>query len=77
MTTTGRKHRVLMISIAVAAGAAALLSVALAYQEPVLDPTLGADWQCRRTMFMTSCTRAEQAIPTAHNSQPRACPPRV
>jgi hypothetical protein len=78
MTTAWREHKVFAISIASLACAAALLWAALAYPQPVVDPTLGADWQCRRTMFfVTSCIRVEQAVPTAQISRHRICPRRV
>jgi hypothetical protein len=78
MTTAWRGRKVFAISIASLACAAALLWVALAYPQRVVDPTLGADWQCRRTMFfLTSCIRVEQAVPTAQISRHRICPRRV
>jgi hypothetical protein len=64
MTTTWQTHRVLGIAFAVLG---ALLSVAFAYPRAVSDPALGSDWQCHRTIFVTSCTRAKQIVPTAQN----------
>jgi hypothetical protein len=78
MTTTRRKA----FAIATSVCTAALLAVALAYPRTVSDPTLGGDWQCRRTIFVTSCTRVEQVVPTAQNLHmdvhlERICPWRV
>ena len=78
MTTPWRERRVFAISIASLACAVALLWAALVYPQPVVDPMLGADWQCSRTMFfLTSCIRVEQAVPTAQISRHRICPRRV
>jgi hypothetical protein len=77
MTNAGRKPSVFAIIIATLAGIAALFAVTLAYPQPVPDPTLGGGWQCRRLMFLTTCTRVEQVTPTAQNSRGRNCPRRV
>jgi hypothetical protein len=78
MITAWRDHKIFAISIASLACAAALLWAALANPQPVVDSMLGADWQCHRTMFfLTSCTRIEQAVPTAQISRQRTCPRRV
>jgi hypothetical protein len=77
MTAAQRKRRVFAISVVALAATAAALSVALAYPQPFADPLLGSGWQCSRTLFLTSCTRVEQATPTAQNSHNRICPRRV
>ena len=64
MTTTWRRHRALRIAFAVLG---ALLWVAFAYPRAVSDPALGSGWQCHRTVFLTSCTRVEQIVPTAQD----------
>jgi hypothetical protein len=61
--TTRRK----ILAIATFVGTAVLLSVVVIYPQAVSNPTLGSDWQCRRTLFVTSCTRVEQPAPTAQN----------
>jgi hypothetical protein len=75
MTSNWRKPKV--IAIATLACTAALLSMALAFPQTVFDPALGRDWQCRRSLFFTTCTRVEQPIPTAQISRQKKCPPRV
>ena len=77
MTNPGRKPSVFVITIATLAGIAAMFAVTLAYPQPVHDPNLGGEWQCRRVMFLTTCTRVEQVTPTAQNSRGRSCPRRV
>jgi hypothetical protein len=77
MTDAGRKPRVFGIIIATLAGIAALLAVTLAYPQPVADPGLGGGWQCRRAMFLTTCTRVERVTPAAQISRARICPRRV
>ena len=77
MTPTWRKPKIFAIAVAALACTAALLSMALAFPRAVSDPELGRDWQCRRTLFFTTCTRVEQPTPTAQNSRERICPRRV
>ncbi len=77
MTSNWRKPKVFAIAIATLACTAALLSLALAFPQTVFDPALGRDWQCRRSLFFTTCTRVEQPIPTAQISRQKKCPPRV
>ena len=60
MTGISRTIRKLaFIGAAVAlTGAAASLSVVLAYPRPISSAALGSEWQCTRTAFVwTSCSR--------------------
>jgi hypothetical protein len=77
MTLIWRKPKVFVLAIATLACTAALLSMALAFPQTVFDPALGRDWQCRRSLFFTTCTRVVQPTPTAQISRERNCPPRV
>jgi hypothetical protein len=77
MTPNWRKPKVFAIAIATLACTAALLSMALAFPQTVVDPALGKDWQCRRSLFFTTCSRVEQPTPTAQISRQRNCPLRV
>ena len=43
---------------------AVLASIALAYPRPVSNPALGAEWQCRKAMFLTTCSRVSRIEPT-------------
>jgi hypothetical protein len=52
-----------VLIIATLACAAALASVALAYPRTVSNPALGAEWQCLKAMFVTTCTRVSRVQP--------------
>jgi hypothetical protein len=52
--------------VAVLACAAVLGSIALAYPRSVSNPALGADWQCRKAIFMTTCSRVGRIEPALH-----------
>jgi hypothetical protein len=71
-----RKNFVLIATIVTLVGVAALLSVGLAYPEPIPDAALGADWQCSRLAFvLTTCTRVRQSaqrVPVSARKDP-AC----
>jgi hypothetical protein len=43
--------------------AAALASFAVAYPRAVSNPALGAEWQCHKTMFLTTCSRVGRVEP--------------
>jgi hypothetical protein len=60
------------------AGAAAVLSVALASPKPVSSAALGPEWQCTRTAFLwTSCSRISSAEPVVQSARKDApCPVR-
>jgi hypothetical protein len=55
-----------VLIIAALACAAALASVALSYPRTVSNPALGAEWQCRKAMFLTTCSRVSRIEPAAH-----------
>ena len=59
-----RRKFALVAAVAMALGAAGLLSVALVYPRPVTT-ALGPGWQCHRLAILTSCTRLEQVQPVA------------
>jgi len=69
-----RNRKVLTFLAAVlVCGAAAAVSLALAYPQPVSNPALGAGWQCHRAAgLVTTCSRVSRAEPLAHH--PRAVP---
>jgi hypothetical protein len=65
--------RAFVLIVATLACAAALGSVALAYPRTVSNQALGADWQCRKAMFMTTCSRVSRVEPVLHRqSRPYA-----
>lgn len=69
-----RNRKVLaFIAAVLVCGAAAAVSLALAYPQPVSSPALGAGWQCHRAAgLVTTCTRISRAEPLALH--PRAVP---
>ena len=61
-----RTPRLFVLIVAALACAAALGSVALAYPRTVSNPALGAEWQCRKAIFMTTCSRVSRIEPATH-----------
>ena len=55
-----------MLTVAALASVAALAAVALAYPRTVSNPALGAEWQCRKAMFLTTCSRVSGIEPATH-----------
>jgi len=58
-------------------GAAALLSLALAYPKPISSAELGAEWQCTKTFVWTSCKKTrdtEAGVQSVRKDTP--CPRR-
>ena len=61
-----RKEIALVAAIVALACIAAVLSIGLAYPEPMSHAELGPEWQCSRFAFaFTACTRIQHAE-TAH-----------
>ena len=58
-----RTPRAFVLIGAALASVAVLASFALAYPRTVSNPALGADWQCRKTMFLTTCSRIGRVEP--------------
>jgi hypothetical protein len=61
-----RTPKAFVLIVATLACAAALGSVALVYPRTVSNPALGAEWQCRKAMFMTTCSRVSRVEPVTH-----------
>jgi hypothetical protein len=61
-----RTPKAFVLIIATLACAAALGSVVLAYPRTVSNPALGAEWQCRKAIFMTTCSRVSRVQPATH-----------
>ena len=59
----------------VLASAAVLFLFALAYPRTVHPPLLGSDWQCSRTLILTSCTHIGTVKQAFRASPRRAQPP--
>ena len=60
---TWRTPKAFVLIVATLACAAALGSVVLAYPRTVSNPALGAEWQCRKAIFMTTCSRVSRVQP--------------
>jgi hypothetical protein len=58
--------KVFALIVATLACAAAFGSVALAYPRTVSNAALGAEWQCRKALFMTTCSRVSRIEPAVH-----------
>ena len=52
-----RKEFALGLATVTSVCAAVFLSVSLARPKPSASAELGAEWQCRTSLFLTSCTR--------------------
>jgi len=63
---TWRTSKAFVVIVATLACAAALGSVVLAYPRIVPNQALGAEWQCRKAMFMTTCSRVSRVEPATH-----------
>jgi hypothetical protein len=63
---TWRTPNAFVLIAAALACAAALASVALVYPRTVSNPALGAEWQCRKAMFLTTCSRVSRVEPAVH-----------
>ncbi len=61
-----RTPKALTLIVTTLACAVVLGSIALAYPRTVSNPALGADWQCRRAIFMTTCSRLGHIEPAIH-----------
>ncbi len=58
-----RKELAFIIVIVALASAVASLSFGLTHPKPFPNAALGAEWQCSKTLMMTSCTRVVHASP--------------
>ena len=62
------------------AAVAAVLSIELAFPQPIPHAALGPDWQCSRLAFVfTTCTRIQRTVtarvPVRNEKQPACLPP--
>ncbi len=60
-----RRRLAFAAALAVSLSATAYLSLAITHPKPVVS-VLGPEWECRRVVFLTSCTRAGQIQPVAN-----------
>jgi hypothetical protein len=75
MTTNWRRRQVFAVVSGTIVVSVVLLSMAMTHPEVVTDPALGGGWQCRRTLFVESCTRVAPAPLAAQiASLEKSCP---
>jgi hypothetical protein len=67
MTGLWRDRKALTLIGAMLICAAAAVSIALAYAQPVSSSTLGAEWRCHHVAIMTTCTRVGRVESTTHH----------
>jgi hypothetical protein len=65
-----RKELMLILAIVIFVGAVVLLSVGLARPKPIPSASLGVglEWQCSKTLFLTSCTKAVRSATVLHGA---------
>jgi hypothetical protein len=68
MTAPAGRRRATMWGAALLVFTAALVAIALGHSSQIEHPVLGAEWQCTRMAFLTSCTRTGRPAP--RNPQP-------
>jgi hypothetical protein len=71
---TGQWWNRKILTLMVAALTCAVVAVfALAYPTEIASPTLGAEWQCHRTVgILTSCSRVSHVVPMNIRTRTRA-----
>jgi hypothetical protein len=65
MTSPSSKRRRFALAMAVATLAASICLMTAVFARPKLvsNGILGADWQCQRILWLTSCTRVQPVTP--------------
>jgi hypothetical protein len=69
LTRWTRKELALILAIVIFVCAVVLLLLSLAPSKPLPSADLGAEWQCSKTLFMTTCTptrHAEAGLQASH-----------
>jgi hypothetical protein len=64
---SGRRRLALAIALAALTGSIGLMTAVFAHPKAVSGGILGADWQCQRIMWLTTCTRVEPVTPAVHS----------
>ena len=62
-----RKEFALALAILAFVGAVAVLSLGFVHQKSVHNAALGAEWQCKTSFFLTTCTRTPAAENVVQN----------
>jgi hypothetical protein len=58
-----RRRLVLAVAAATLAAGACIMTAVFAHPITVASSVLGADWECRRILWVTSCTRVQPGLP--------------
>ena len=75
MPSSSRRKRIaLAIAAAALAASACVMTAVLARPMAVASGVLGADWQCQRIAWVTSCTRVQPESPAVRVWQKDAAP---
>jgi hypothetical protein len=78
MTSSSSRRRRLALAAAAAtlAAGACIMTAVLARPVTVASGVLGAEWQCQRVAWVTSCTRVQPEVPAAVRVAPKEPVPR-
>jgi hypothetical protein len=72
------KEIAVVAAVVTLAAVAAVLSIELAFPQPIPHAALGPDWQCSRLAFVfTTCTRIQRAVTArvpVRSEMEAACP---
>ena len=65
MTSSSSRRKRIALAVAAATLAAAAWVMTAVFEHPttVASGVLGADWQCQRIVWVTSCTRVQSDVP--------------
>jgi hypothetical protein len=77
MTYKSCTRKQLAFIVVALACAAAFSSVGLAHPKPFQNAALGAEWQCSKTLIMTSCTKVVRVSPVLDRPHNAMCTRRV
>ena len=58
-----RRRLALAVAAAMLAAGACIMTAVFARPVTVASSVLGADWQCQRVIWVTSCTRVQPEVP--------------
>jgi hypothetical protein len=62
-SSSRRKRFALAIAAATLAAGAWVMTAVFAHPTAVASGVLGADWECQRIVWVTSCTRVQPEVP--------------
>lgn len=75
MPSSSRRKRIaLAVAAATLAASACVMTAVFARPITVASGVLGADWQCQRIVWVTSCTRLQPEIPAVRVWQKESDP---